>query len=46
MDFEVTEDMFIAKIVKKPEDGMIKVGDVIGWAVEDAEELENFTLDD
>lgn len=46
VDFEVTENMFIAKLVKNPEDGMVSVGDVIAWAVEEESELKNFKLDD
>lgn len=36
--------MYIAKILKTENDGPIKVGDVIGWAVNEKEELDGFTI--
>lgn len=35
VDFEVNEEMYLAKIVKTENDGMLLVGEIIGWAVED-----------
>lgn len=45
VDFEVTETLHIAKLVKMPSDGMIPVGETIGWAVDDVSELKGFKID-
>ena len=38
--------MVIAKLVKGPDDGSIKVGDVIAYYVDDADELKDFKVPD
>jgi pyruvate/2-oxoglutarate dehydrogenase complex dihydrolipoamide acyltransferase (E2) component len=34
IDFEVTDEIFIAKIMKSENDGKIQVGDVIAYGVD------------
>lgn len=46
VDLEVTDEMYIAQIVKTPEDGMVKVNEIIGWAVDDPSELKNFKAEE
>lgn len=46
VDLEVTDEMYIAQILKTPEDGMVKVNEIIGWAVDDPSELKNFKADE
>ena len=36
--------MIIAKLVKGPDDGTIKVGEVIAYYVDDAKELKDFKV--
>lgn len=35
----MTDEVWIAKIEKGPDNGMIKVGDVIGWGVDEESEI-------
>lgn len=42
VDFEMTDPGYLAKIVKDENSGMIKVGEVIGYMVDEEAELENF----
>ena len=46
LEFEVFDSMVIAKLVKGPDDGSIKVGDVIAYYVDDADELKDFKVPD
>lgn len=38
--------MVMAKIIKGPDDGFIKVGDVIAYCVDDVNELKDFKVPD
>lgn len=46
VDYESTEDIYIAKIIKQDASQKIKVGEIIGYAVETLDELKNFKLTD
>lgn len=42
VEYEVVDELYLAKIIKTENDGPIKVGDIIGWGVEEESELKNF----
>lgn len=42
VDYEMTEKLYIAKILKPDSSDKIKVGETIGYAVETPEELKTF----